>query len=65
MKVANKMYSVYVSNAVVELRSEQTDYYSIGRFICSHSDYKNALDFATNLAKYKRLPMHNHVAGGN
>jgi len=62
MGTANQVYSVYVSDAFVELRSLQNSEIAYGRFICSQSNYHNILEFASNLAKHKNVPLKDYTA---
>lgn len=61
MPTQNKIYSVYVSDACIELRSSQTEDSAMGRLICSQTNYRNILKFASNLAKYKKIPLNNYA----
>lgn len=55
------LYSLYLTKHSVELYSEE-DYCLEGRFICSQQNYQNILDFGTDLARCKGLPLIDHVA---
>lgn len=61
MKTINELYSVYLSDVAVELRVGENLRIEETRFICSQTNYRNILEFAVNLAKYKQLPFQNHV----
>ena len=54
-------YSVYLSSLVVEVHEGLGLYAGQGRFICRQKNYDNLLRFATNLAKTKKLALHNYV----
>lgn len=64
MNKTEVMYSVYLSNLAVELRIDEGSEVGSARFICSQFNYGNILEFASNLAKYKKLPFKNHVEPG-
>lgn len=61
MKSFRKVFAVYLSDSAVELRENKSDYLGGGRFICSQSNYKSLLKFATNLAIKRHLPLQNHI----
>lgn len=52
----NELYSVYLSDLGVELRSGKDSDFGKARFVCSQFNYENILEFALDLAKYKQLP---------
>lgn len=54
-------YSVYLSHYVVEIHQGLGFYAGQGRFICRQKNYESLLRFATNLAKTKKLALHNYV----
>lgn len=59
------MYSVYLSSLAVELRLDEDSDIGDARFICSQINYRNIFEFATNLAKYKKIPFWNYVQPEN
>lgn len=63
MKTLRKMYSVYLSNLAVELRSSEDVDFGEARLICRQINYRSIFEFAMNLAKYKKLPFYNYVPG--
>ncbi|NJR61501.1 MAG: hypothetical protein HC769_23310 [Cyanobacteria bacterium CRU_2_1] len=65
MKNIKVMYSVYLSNLAIELRLGEDSEFGEARFICSQINYRNILEFAMNLAKYKKLPFWNYVRPEN
>lgn len=55
------MYSAYLSDLAVELRSGEDVDFGEARLICRQINYRSIFEFAMNLAKYKKLPFHNYV----
>lgn len=61
----HQTYSVYISDAFVELRSLENADYAYGRLICRQSNYRNIREFAAKLAKHKKLPFKNFTSTGS
>lgn len=61
MKITTELYSVYLSDIAVELRLGEHYHLEEKRFICSQTNYRNILEFAVNLAKYKQVSFQNYV----
>lgn len=61
---APEVYSVYLSEIAVELHHEHHEKDADsreGRLICSQHNYHSILEFAIELARYKRLPLQNYT----
>jgi len=62
MTIPNQIYSVYIADTLVELRSLENSAFAHGRFICSETNYHNILKLATNLARHKRMPLKDYTS---
>lgn len=61
MNAATRIFSVYVSDAVVELRDDGGQYFGEGRLVCSQRNYDSLFKFAKNLALNRAIPLRDYT----
>ncbi len=61
MNAATRIFSVYVSDAVVELRDDGGQYSGNGRLVCSQRNYDSLFRFAKNLALNRAIPLRDYT----
>ncbi len=54
------MFSVYISDAAVELRDGGGPYSGEGRLVCSQRNYNSLFRFAKNLALNRAIPLRDY-----
>jgi hypothetical protein len=61
MNAATRMFSVYVSDLVIELRDNGSQYSGNGRLVCRQSNYDSLFKFARNLALNRAIPLRDYT----
>ncbi|MBE9137888.1 hypothetical protein IQ254_11910 [Nodosilinea sp. LEGE 07088] len=61
MNAATRMFAVYVSDLVIELRDNGSQYAGDGRLLCRQSNYDSLFKFARNLALNRAIPLRDYT----
>jgi hypothetical protein len=61
MNAATRIFSVYVSDCVVELRDDGNQYSGNGRLVCSQRNYDSLFRFAKNLSLNHAIPLRDYT----
>lgn len=61
MNVATRIFSVYVSDAAIELRDDGSQYAGQGRLVCRQRNYDSLFKFAKNMALNRAIPLHDYT----
>ena len=61
MNATTRIFSVYVSDCVIELRDDGSQYVGAGRLVCSQRNYDSLFKFAKNLALNRAIPLRDYT----
>lgn len=61
MNAATQIFSVYISDLVVELRDNGSHYSGDGRLVCRQHNYDSLFRFAKNLALNRAIPLQDYT----